>query len=73
MFGLAAGFTQPLGKDGGYQVRLEMRDVISSFERVTGQADPTTLIAPTEIKYYHHLALTLGLDVVLERQRGRRY
>jgi hypothetical protein len=73
MFGLAAGFTQPLGKDGGYQIRLEMRDVISSFERVTGQADVVTLVAPTEIKYYHHLALTLGLDVVLERQRGRRY
>jgi hypothetical protein len=73
MFGLAAGFTQPLGRDGGYQIRLEARDIISSFERVTGQADPLTLLAPTEVKRYHHLALTLGLDVVLEKSRGRRY
>ncbi len=73
MFGLAAGFTQPLGRDGGYQFRLEVRDVFSSFERVTGQADPVTLLAPTEIKSYHHVALTLGLDVVLEKARGRRY
>ncbi|HEV2672098.1 MAG TPA: hypothetical protein VGU74_13470 [Gemmatimonadales bacterium] len=73
MFGLAAGFTQPLGRDGGYQFRLEARDVISSFERVTGQADPVTLLAPTEIKSYHHFALVLGLDVVLEQSRGRRY
>jgi hypothetical protein len=73
MFGLAAGFTQPLGRDGGYQIRLEARDIISSFERVTGAADPVTLLAPTEVKSYHHLALTLGLDVVLEKTRGRRY
>lgn len=73
MFGLAAGFTQPLGKNGGYAFRLEVRDVISSFERVTGQADPVTLLAPTATKSYHHLALTLGLDVVLEKTRGRRY
>ena len=73
MFGLAAGFTQPLGKDGGYQFRLEVRDAISSFERVTGQADPATLRAATEVKSYHHFSLILGLDVVLEKGRGRRY
>jgi hypothetical protein len=73
MFGLAAGFTQPLGKNGGYAFRLELRDAISSFERVTGPADPVTLLAPTEIKSYHHLSLTLGLDIVLEKARGRRY
>lgn len=73
MFGLAAGFTQPLGKNGGYAFRVEVRDVISSFEQLTGQADPVTLLAPTEIKSYHHFSLTLGLDVVLEKARGRRY
>jgi hypothetical protein len=73
MFGVAAGFTQPLGKDGGYAFRLEVRDGISSFERVTGQADVATLHAPTEIKSYHHFSLVLGLDVVLEKGRGRRY
>ncbi len=73
LFGFAAGVTQPLGKDGGYQFRLEVRDAITSFERVTGRADPATLLAPTESRYYHHFSLTLGLDVVLEQARGRRY
>ena len=73
MFGLAVGFTQPLGRNGGYQIRLEARDVISGFERVTGAADPASLLAPTEVTNYHHFSITLGLDVVLEKARGRRY
>lgn len=73
MFGLAAGVTTPLGKDRGYQFRLEMRDVITSIERVTGRADPRTLVAPKASRSYHHVALTIGLDVVLEQKRGRRY
>ena len=73
LFGLAVGITQPLGKGGGYQFRFELRDAITSFERVTGPADPVTLLAPTETKSYHHFSLTLGLDVVLEKARGRRY
>lgn len=73
LFGLAAGVTTPIGKDRGYQFRLEIRDVITSIERVTGPADATTLIAPTASKSYHHLGLTIGLDIVLERTRGRRY
>ena len=73
LFGLAAGITQPLGKDGGYQFRLEARDAITSFEQVMGPADPTTLLAPTAIKSYHHFSLIIGLDVVLEKARGRRY
>ena len=70
MFGAAAGFTSPLGP--GYQFRLEVRDVVTSLERVTGPADGLT-IAPVSARYYHHVALILGLDVVLERKRGRRY
>lgn len=73
LFGLAAGFTQPLAKNGGYQIRLELRDAITSFESVAGPADPATQIGPTEIKAYHHFSVTLGLDVVLEKSRGRRY
>ncbi|HKA57881.1 MAG TPA: hypothetical protein VKD28_04645 [Gemmatimonadales bacterium] len=72
-FGLAGGLTQPLSKSGGYQIRLELRDAITSFEQVAGPADPATQVAPTEIKTYHHLSLTLGLDIVLEKARGRRY
>jgi len=73
LFGLAVGVTTPIGKDRGYQFRLEVRDVITSIERVTGAADPSTFIAPTASKSYHHFAVTIGLDVVLERGRGRRY
>lgn len=71
--GLAAGVTTPISRDGGYQLRLEARDAFTSIERVTGPADPGTLIAPKASRFYHHLALTLGLDVVLEKKRGRRY
>lgn len=70
MFGVATGFTTGLGP--GYQLRVEARDVITSLERVTGAANDLT-IAPVASRYYHHFALILGLDVVLERKRGRRY
>lgn len=73
MLGLALGLTTPISKGGGYQFRLEARDFITSFERVTGQANVTTRVAPTAGRSYHHFSLTLGLDVVLEKSRGRRY
>lgn len=70
MLGAGAGFTSPLG--AGYQFRIEVRDAIVSLERLTGPANALG-VAPTATGYYHHLALTLGIDVVLERKRGRRY
>lgn len=70
MLGAALGFTTPVG--AGYQFRLEVRDIVNSLTRVTGPANDLA-IAPTESRYYHHLGLVLGLDIVLERKRGRRY
>ncbi|HEV8265098.1 MAG TPA: hypothetical protein VGQ06_09110 [Gemmatimonadales bacterium] len=70
MFGVGAGFTSPLGP--GYQFRFELRDVITQLDRLTGPANAIG-IGPTAGRHYHHFALTLGLDVVLERKRGRRY
>lgn len=70
MVGAAAGITTPIGT--GYQFRLEVRDIVNSLTRVTGPANDFG-IAPTESKYYHHLGLVMGLDIVLERKRGRRY
>ena len=70
MVGLAAGITTPIGT--GYQFRLEVRDIVNSMTRVTGPADDFA-IAPTDSKYFHHLVLVMGLDIVLERKRGRRY
>ncbi|MGH7607399.1 MAG: hypothetical protein ACREME_08670 [Gemmatimonadales bacterium] len=70
MFGLAAGITSPISP--GYQFRLEVRDIVTSLERVTDQANDLA-VAPIGARYYHHFALILGFDIVLERTRGRRY
>jgi hypothetical protein len=70
---LAAGIMVPLGP--GYQIRLEGRDVYTRLDYVSGLADPTEvpLHPPHAARYNHHLVFAVGLDVVLERKRGRRY
>ncbi|HEV8398848.1 MAG TPA: hypothetical protein VGQ18_03310 [Gemmatimonadales bacterium] len=70
MYGAAAGFTSPLGP--GYAFRFELRDVVVSLDRLAGPANGLG-VGPITSKAYHHISLTLGLDVVLERKRGRRY
>lgn len=70
MFGGAVGFTAPLGP--GYQFRFEVRDVLTSMERLLGAVNGLG-VGQTATRTYHHVALTLGLDIVLERKRGRRY
>jgi hypothetical protein len=67
---VGTGMTARVGP--GYQFRFELRDAIVPLQRVTGPADQLG-IAPATTRLYHHFALTLGLDVVLERKRGRRY
>lgn len=67
---LGTGLTMPLGP--GYQVRLELRDLLAKLTRLDGPADVNGF-GPTSAKLYHHLALSIGLDVVLEQKRGRRY
>ena len=67
---LAAGLTSPLGT--GYQFRLEVRDHLINLIRLTGPGSASGA-SPTASSYRHHIALTLGLDVVLEKKRGRRY
>jgi hypothetical protein len=70
MAALAAGFTSPLGP--GYQFRLEVRDHIINLIKLTGPGSAAGA-SPTASGYYHHIALTLGLDIVMEKKRGRRY
>jgi hypothetical protein len=70
MAALAAGFTSPLGP--GYQFRLEVRDHIINLIKLTGPGSAAGG-SPTASGYYHHIALTLGLDIVMEKKRGRRY
>lgn len=66
----AAGLTVRAGQ--GYQVRIEIRDDMSTIERVTGAAN-SLATAPTEVALFHNLGLILGLDVLLEQKRARRY
>jgi len=69
---LAAGITARLGP--GYQFRFELRDVLVPLKRVTGPAVLANgLQAPTVNKLFHQPGLIMGLDVVLEKKRGRRY
>jgi hypothetical protein len=70
LLGAAVGFTSPLG--AGYQFRLELADLVTTLNRLTGAANGLG-IGPTATRSYHHVALTLGFDVVLEKSRGRRY
>ena len=70
LIGLSAGFSTPLGP--GYQFRFELRDQLIQLVRLTGPGSAGGP-SPTATKFYHHVSLVLGLDVVLERKRGRRY
>jgi hypothetical protein len=51
---------------------MELQDALVPLERLIGPANDFGQ-APHESKVYHHIALTIGLDVVLEHKRGRRY
>ncbi len=67
----AAGFTASLGK--GYQLRWEVRDNYIGIDRIT-QATARDGQSPTrELKYHHVWSFVIGVDIVLERRRGRRY
>jgi hypothetical protein len=56
-----------------YQIRFEMKDNIVSLEHVTGTV-PLSFETPPSVRKIHHiLSLTIGLEVVLEKKRGRRY
>jgi hypothetical protein len=56
----------------GYQFRVEMRDVLVPLQTVAGPSGDLGR-PPTTTKLFQHVALTFGLDVVLEKSRTRRY
>lgn len=68
---LGVGTTIAVGK--GYQIRWEIRDNIVGIQRVTGPVAVRGDVPPHETAYKHIFSLNVGLDVILERQRGRRY
>jgi hypothetical protein len=66
----AAGFTARLSP--GYQFRFELRDILVPLKYITGPADAVGH-ASTASRVHHRVALNFGLDVILEKKRGRRY
>lgn len=70
-FVLGVGTTIAAGK--GYQLRWEVRDNIVGIQRVTSATAGTGQVPPHETAYKHIFSLNVGLDVILERVRGRRY
>jgi len=70
-FALGVGTTIAAGK--GYQLRWEIRDNIVGIQAVTGAIAGRGEVPPHETVYKHLFSLNVGLDVILERQRGRRY
>jgi len=56
----------------GYGMHLEAREVTAAFDHVTGPADRLAR-APASSRYTTHIVFSLGLDIVLDAKRGRRY
>jgi hypothetical protein len=79
MISLGGGEMLPLSP--GYQLHIEIRDLIVALPQPTGPATDTAAIAavgalpvpPVRSRIHNVLAITVGLDVVFERRRGRRY
>ncbi len=57
----------------GYYLRWEVRDNYTGVVAVTGTTAGPGLVPPHETAYKHLFSVHIGLDVVLERERGRRY
>jgi len=72
---VTAAFGLALSLGPGYQLRLEGRDLMMQLDRVTGQgnANSVPLVLPHSEHIYHIFALTVALDVILEKQHHRRY
>jgi hypothetical protein len=68
---LAAGVTAFVGRS--YQLRFELKDNIVSLEHVTSTVSFSPAEPSSERKIHHIFSMTLGLEVVLEKKRGRRY
>ncbi|HEU4700486.1 MAG TPA: hypothetical protein VFS40_14980 [Gemmatimonadales bacterium] len=68
---IGLGFTAALGP--GYQLRWEARDNMIAMNTITGPTARDGQSPPTKMTVKHLPAIFIGLDVVLERRRGRRY
>ncbi len=69
--GLGVGLTTPISS--GFQFRLEVRDNILGIEKVDGASPENNFNPPHSLDYKHLVGVIAGIDLVLERHRGRRY
>lgn len=70
-FGLAGGLTAFISRS--YQVRLEGKDNLVIVEQVAGTVPIPNAEPPTTTSLRHVFSLTIAVEVVLEKRRGRRY
>jgi hypothetical protein len=70
-FAIGVGATMPLGR--AYHLRWEVRDNIVGIERVSGPTSGQGMEPPRDRIYKHLFSVLIGMDVILERSRGRRY
>jgi hypothetical protein len=70
-FALGVGATMQISR--GYHLRWEVRDNIVGIDAVTGPTDAPRFVPPHEQVFKHMFSVLIGIDVVLERDRGRRY
>jgi hypothetical protein len=68
---LGIGATMPISRS--YHIRWEVRDNIVGIEAITGATAAPRFEPPHERRYKHMFSVLIGIDVVLERDRGRRY
>ena len=70
-FELGVGTTIAAGR--GYQIRWEVRDNIVGHPAGHRARRRHGGGAPARDRYQHIFSLNVGLDVILEKRRGRRY
>jgi hypothetical protein len=68
---IGIGASTPLART--YHLRWEVRDNIVGIEGVTGPIPIRGFEPPHKRTYKHLFSVLIGIDVILERNRGRRY
>jgi hypothetical protein len=70
-FALGVGASVQISR--GYHLRWEVRDNIVGIDAVTGPTSAPRFVPPHEQVFKHMFSVLIGIDVILERDRGRRY
>jgi hypothetical protein len=68
---IGGGLTAFISKS--YQVRLEAKDNMVWLEEVAGTVEIPNATPPVVSALHHVFSLTIAVEVVLEKRRGRRY